>query len=115
MFSPKTQKYLHIFFYASIFWIVIGTLHLTSISVGDIQDGEQYDLSPQRWVLFLTTYFSWAFLTTFVYFLVERKPPSKGNWRWLPTAYFRSFTLMTSVPGGVPALGLEGGVTPPNR
>ena len=32
MFSAKTLKYLRIFFYASIFWMALGTLHLTALT-----------------------------------------------------------------------------------
>ncbi|MES2581422.1 MAG: histidine kinase [Pseudomonadota bacterium] len=84
MDNHHTHKYLRVFVYASIFWMVIGAFHLTSVFFGDIRAGENYELMPQRWVYYLATYFTWGFLTTFVYFLVERNPPSRESWRWLP-------------------------------
>jgi sensor histidine kinase YesM len=83
MTSAKTLKYLRVFFYASIFWMALGTLHLTALSMGEIQAGKSYDLTWQRWVHFLLAYFSWAFLTTFVYALIEKNPPNRENWGWL--------------------------------
>lgn len=84
MVNRKTHKYLRVFFYASIFWLTMGTLHLSSVYLGEIQAGAPYELTPQRWLHFLSTYFTWAFLTTFIYFLIEKYPPSKDNWHWLP-------------------------------
>ncbi|MET0357273.1 MAG: histidine kinase [Cellvibrio sp.] len=84
MVNKKTPKYLRVFIYASIFWLTMGTLHLGSVYLGDMQAGEHYDLTSQRWIHFLLTYFTWAFLTTFIYFLVEKIPPSKDTWRWMP-------------------------------
>jgi sensor histidine kinase YesM len=81
--SPRIQHYVPIFLYASIFWMTLGTLHLSALSLGDIQAGKNYNLSAQRWALFLWSYFSWAFLTTFVYALIEKNLPSRDNWRWL--------------------------------
>jgi sensor histidine kinase YesM len=83
MYSAKTLKYLRVFLYASIFWMALGTLHLTALSLGEVQAGNSFDLTWQRWVHFLLAYLSWAFLTTFVYGLIEKNPPSRDNWRWL--------------------------------
>jgi sensor histidine kinase YesM len=83
MTSATTLKYLRVFLYASIFWMALGTLHLTALSLGEIQAGKSYDLTWQRWVHFLLAYLSWAFLTTFVYALIEKNPPNRDNWRWV--------------------------------
>lgn len=84
MASKKLIKYLRVFIYASIFWLAMGALHLGSVYLGEMQAGEHFELTWQRWIHFLSTYFTWAFLTTFVYFLVEKFPPSKDSWRWIP-------------------------------
>jgi hypothetical protein len=81
--QAQSLRYLPVFFYASIFWMALGALHLTAITLEDVQAGNHYDLSPQRWVHFLLSYFCWAFLSTVVYALIERHPPSRSNWRWL--------------------------------
>lgn len=83
MFRSNAQKYIRVFCYASLLWLVLGTLHLSALTLGEMQAGKSYDLSLQRWVHFLSSYLSWAFLTTFVYWRTETNTPSTANWSWL--------------------------------
>ncbi|MFP5392819.1 MAG: sensor histidine kinase [Gammaproteobacteria bacterium] len=83
MTPSAKQKYLTIYLCAAVFWTVLGALHLTALSLGDIQAGRGADLSWRRWMVFLSSYCSWAFITAFVYWLIERDPPGRDHWRWL--------------------------------
>lgn len=83
MVGQRTKSYFRIFFYASIFWIVIGLLHLGSLYLEQLQSDQLDYPSPEKWALFISAYFTWSFLTTFLYFIIEKNPPSKENFRWL--------------------------------
>lgn len=81
--SRAAKKYARIFAIASVFWMAIGALHLTSVFLGDLRAGDASALTAQRWSYYLSTYWTWAFLTTYVYYLVEDNPPNRESWRWL--------------------------------
>ena len=83
MINPGIKRYLGIFFYASIFWITMGILYLGSIYLEEIQSGEFNFPTAEKWILVVTAYFTWSFLTTFLYYLIEKNPPSKDNLRWV--------------------------------
>jgi two-component system LytT family sensor kinase len=83
MFSANAQKYVRVFCYASMLWLVLGTLHLSALSFGEMQAGKSYDLSAVRWVHFLGSYLLWAFMTTYVYWRTERNTPNTKKWSWV--------------------------------
>jgi hypothetical protein len=83
MVSQRVKRYLSIFFYASIFWITMGVLYLGSIYLEEIQSGEFNFPTAEKWILGVTAYFTWSFLTTFLYYLIEKNPPSKDSFRWV--------------------------------
>lgn len=83
MINKSYQRYFRIFFCAAVFWITVGVLHLSSLYLEELQSSQSMVPSKERWALFVATHFTWAFLTTFVYFLIERSPPRSDNGRWL--------------------------------
>jgi len=83
MINKSYQHYFRIFFCAAVFWVTVGVLHLSSLYVEELQSSQSMFPSKERWALFVLTHFTWAFLTTFVYFLIERSPPRSDNGRWL--------------------------------
>lgn len=83
MVDQRAKRYWEIFFYASIFWITMGVLYLGSMYLEELQTGKFNYPSPEKWILGVTAYFTWAFLTTFLYFLIEKNPPSTESFRWL--------------------------------
>jgi sensor histidine kinase YesM len=83
MINKSYQRYVLIFLWATAFWVTVGVLHLGSLYVEEIQSSHAPFPSKERWALFVLTHFTWAFLTTFVYFLIERSPPRSDSIRWL--------------------------------
>lgn len=77
------NNYIRIFFYASIFWVCLGILHLGSLFLEEPLSTRLAYLSTARLVLFIGSYFFWSFLTVFLYFLIETHPPSKQNLGWI--------------------------------
>lgn len=83
MQNQRIKRYLGIFLYASIFWITMGVLYLGSIYLEEIQSGKFNFPTAEKWILGVTAYFTWSFLTTFLYYLIEKNPPSKDSFRWV--------------------------------
>src|SRR6187551_3152825 len=81
--EPHPGNYIRIFFYAAIFWISLGILHLGSLFLEEPLSTRLAYLSTARLVLFIGSYFFWSFLTVFLYFLIETHPPSKQNLGWI--------------------------------
>lgn len=81
---PKNiNNYIRIFLYASLFWICLGILHLCSLSLGEPISNRWDYFTKTRLLLFISAYFCWSFITVYFYYLIERNPPSKNNFRWL--------------------------------
>jgi sensor histidine kinase YesM len=94
MQNQRIKRYLGIFLYASIFWIAMGVLYLGSIYLEEIQSGKFNFPTPEKWILGVSAHFTWSFLTTFLYYLIEKNPPSKDNFRWLIDLLLTTFAWL---------------------
>lgn len=95
--SRIIKKYGAIFLFASIFWVSLGALHLGALFLELPEAGKPDYLSMERFILFIVTYLSWAFFTTFSYFLIEKWPPGKESFTWVFTLLLAAMSWLVIV------------------
>jgi two-component system, LytTR family, sensor histidine kinase AlgZ len=79
--EEQSFKFIHILLWASLFWILMGGLHLGSLYLEMPAADRSAYLTPERWGLFIWAYLCWSFFTAIVYRVLERTLAAKNYWQ----------------------------------